>query len=521
MAASRVLQLPLYTLFKQTLLIVNTMKIVYISLYRFLSFPVRVLHALSRREGVDSYALFFKDANTNIHKKVTLDEIKILLDLIASIQPDIIGISLLAPYAELTKELVPAINKISNAPVVIGGKYPTITPERALEFCDYACIGEGEHVMLEIFECFKNQAGYKNIKGLWYKEPNGNIVNKGQQPLLQNLDEWPFHSVGDPQMYFIENNRLTETDIEQYSTSINMMAGLGCFYKCSYCVNSLLIPMNKDNGKLVRVKTPRSLVNEITHFKDRYANPKEIYFHDEVFGVSYTWTVEFCEEYIKSDIKLPFIIEMIPKMIQEKNIALLADAGLQGLTFGIQSGSEAVRNDILSRPGKNSELIEGAYILEKYKIKQYYDLILQNPFETYKDIESTLILLSNMPEPFSLHVYKMIFFPNYPISEQALKAGHIQDKDLTDKAIANSAINNWVYIPKTFTTNRKQILENCIFTLRYKKSFVRRIIKRVTYEKSVILSIFLNIIAKYYYVKDFTKLGMRGKMFVIPIPAIN
>ncbi len=47
------------------------MKIIYIAPYCYKSFPIRIFHALSLREGIDSYAIFFKNSYANNHKTVT------------------------------------------------------------------------------------------------------------------------------------------------------------------------------------------------------------------------------------------------------------------------------------------------------------------------------------------------------------------------------------------------------------------------------------------------------------------
>jgi len=44
---------------------------------------------------------------------------------------------------------------ISSASILVGGKYPTINPEGALNFADYVCKQEEELVFLEVLACAK------------------------------------------------------------------------------------------------------------------------------------------------------------------------------------------------------------------------------------------------------------------------------------------------------------------------------------------------------------------------------
>jgi|TARA_B100001964_G_C14022427_1_gene504497 radical SAM superfamily enzyme YgiQ (UPF0313 family) len=167
------------------------MKVAYISLYCYKSFPIRIFHSLSRKESINSHAIFFKNSSANNHTLVTEREIRILLDVVENIKPDLIAMSILAPYVAIAKKLIYYLRGKCDVPIIVGGKYPTVSSDKALEFADYACRGEGELVLREIFKSMENCLDLKTSKGLWYKNENGEVVDQGQQPLIQNLDEIP------------------------------------------------------------------------------------------------------------------------------------------------------------------------------------------------------------------------------------------------------------------------------------------------------------------------------------------
>ena len=116
------------------------------------------------------------------------------------------------------------------------------------------------------------------------------------------------------------------------------------------------------------MRSPDSIIDEIIALRSKQPNARAVSFNDEVFGVFDDWTEEFSRKY-KQRVGLPFVCELIPKLIKEHNIALLSDAGLRELHFGIQSGSDEMRNQILRRPGTNAEMIEKAQLLERYGVK--------------------------------------------------------------------------------------------------------------------------------------------------------
>ena len=483
---------------------VFVMKIVYISLYCNKSFPIRIFHSLSRKEGIDSHAIFFKNSSANNHTLVTEREIGILLDVVRNIKPDLIAMSILAPYVVVAKKLIHCIRKEYDVPAIVGGKYPTVSPDKALEFADYACVGEGELVLREIFKSMKSGLDLKKIKGLWYKNINGEVVDQGQQPLIQNLDEIPFPSVGDPQMYFIEKNHLLESDPELKDVLIWVMSGRGCVYQCSFCINSLLVPMNKGNGKFVRQRSPNNVIEEIEYRLKRHKYAEKAFFVDEVFGTSFNWTKEFSEKY-KERVGLPFFCELIPKLISEDNIKLLAGSGLNELNFGIQSGSDEIRNKVMNRPGTNKEILQKINILKKYKVNPRYDLILGNPFDTVEIFEETIDLLLQLPFPMAFNTFKMQFFPHYPFTLQALRKGFITEKDLTDENLENSVFRSWAFVPKIFSVNRRDYLESCVYLIAWNSNVGRRIAVYLRRRDSCLLGFTANILATFKYLFIFKR----------------
>lgn len=480
------------------------MKIIYISLYSYKSFPVRIFHALSRKQGVDSHAIFIKNSSANNHRPVTKKEIKIFIDIVKKINPDLIAISILAPYVVLAKKLIHEVRNISKAPIIVGGKYPTCFPEQALVFADFVCRGEGELVLMEIFERFSNGLDFKDFKdihGLWYKGENGKVVNQGQRTLIQDLDRFPFPSVGDPKMFFIENDCLIENDPEVFDPLIWMMSGRGCAFQCSYCVNSLLVPMNKANGRFLRQRTPDNIIEEIELRlkKNKYA--EKIWFLDELFGTSLKWTKSFCEKY-KKRVGLPFSCELNPVFIKDENIEILSDAGLFELNFGIQSGSDYIRNEIFNRPGTNREILEKVNILRKYNVTPRYDLILSNPFDTVKVLEDTIDLLCALPKPMYFNTFKMQYFPGYPFTEKALKEGFITENDISDEKLAQSIFKNWSFIPKIFSISRLHYLESCVYLLAWNSKIGAILSSFLRKRGNRFLGMVANILAriKYYFI---------------------
>lgn len=479
----------------------RTPRVMNISLYCFKSFAVRGFHGLSERCGVGVDSVFFKDTLTNRAQPVTDTETSLLLDLVRERQPDLITMSVMAPYVIHARALTEALRAISDAPIVLGGKFPTISPDEAMDFADYVCKGEGELVLIETYERLKAGESLDGIQGLWYRNDAGDIVDMGQRRLIENIDDLPYQSVGEANMYFIENDALTTDDPEILNDEVWVMAGRGCVYLCSYCVNSLLIPMNRGNGRFVRLRSPDSIIDEILSLKARQPNATAVSFNDEVFGVFDDWTEEFSRKY-KKRVGMPFHCELVPKLIKEHNVRHLVDAGMDRMHFGIQSGSDQLRAEVMRRPGKNSELLQKAHMLVGMGVHPQFDIILDSPFDSIQVLEESIDLLLDMPHPMNLNTYKMQYFPHYPLTQRALEEGYITQDDLDYETLADNVMKSMVFIPK-ISARRYDHLQAAIYLMPWDFQMIRALTQQIRKRHNGVAGILLCVLARLRYEQDF------------------
>jgi len=278
-------------------------------------------------------------------------EESLFVQQIIDLKPKLVGISVLSPYFLVAKRLTKLIKENSSALVIWGGVHPTISPETCIDETDLICIGEGEGAITELVACLRDGTDYSHIENLWIK--NGtDIVRNPMRPLIQDLDSLPFPSYGNDSFFFINSNKMNKNDPILTNEIIVIQSSRGCPYVCSYCVNSLLRPLFKNLGRYSRRRSVNSVIKEIKEIIYLSENPKSmVLFADEVFGNKKSWLDEF-ELHYKKEIGLPFYLEFTPAMIKPRILDKLIRSGLDTINFGIQSGSDYVRNQIFSRPGK-------------------------------------------------------------------------------------------------------------------------------------------------------------------------
>jgi radical SAM superfamily enzyme YgiQ (UPF0313 family) len=285
------------------------------------------------------------------------------------------------------------------------------------------CIGEGEYPLLELAERLSAGADYASVPNLWIRR-DGRIIKNDVRPLILDLDSLPFPVYGDEDKYLIENEAVTAADPALRTYNLNILASRGCPYHCAYCCNSLLRQISGGQGSWVRRRSVDNVMEEILRLKDRFPNLKRIDFIDEVFAWDRTWTASFIKRY-QQEVRLPFQCAQHPLMVDREILTMLKNAGLERVEIGVQSGSEHIRKDYFERPVSDEKILEASRLMTSMGIVPFYDVIVDNPFETERDRKDGLELLLRLSRPFHLHLFSLKYFPHTATTRRALAAGMI------------------------------------------------------------------------------------------------
>ena len=446
-------------------------QVVIIGLYTYFNVPVRILRpVVDKLDGVKAHTIFYKNYDSNIFSLPSIKEEEIFVNTIKQLNPKIVAISLLSPYVLIAKRLTELIKKYTSAIVIWGGVGPTITPEEHIKLTDIICIGEGERALEELVVAVRDGKDYKNIKNLWVKDES-KVIKNPQGSLIQDLDCLPFAEYGSEDMYFIEHNKLSREDPELDHPILYLQSTRGCPYSCSFCIETMYHDMYKGLGKFVRRRSVDSIVKEVNMHQNKPNNRKKrVYFIDEVFGSAPDFIDEFVPRY-KKEVGLPFDVLYHPKSLKVRTIGKLVEAGVKEINFGIQTGSDKIRNDIFTRPGTNAEIIELTKEISKHKVNIRYDLILDNDFETEETLKECINLILQLPKPVTFNTFSLQHFPDYPMTKMAVKAGHVTEEELEDwPTMMKRTTENWKFIPrlkkrKKTRTNQLQRLNNIIWMM--------------------------------------------------------
>ncbi len=402
-----------------------------IGFYNEKALGVKYLSNSLKKEGYEPHIVFFKEFNSIQPTKATNVELGLLTSLIDEIKPSYIGLSVMSSlYLETVYLVNNIIKRKFNIPIIWGGVYATLFPDKALEHGDYVIQGEGEEAIVELLEALSKNIDISRVENLAYRDKNGEITINEVRPLKQKLDELVYPQIGGENNYLIYNDSVIKGDPQLKDMVYEMSASRGCPFTCSYCSSINLKRLYTKKGKYVRFRSVDSVLKELSDAKNSIKNLKLVHFWDEIFSDDPNWINEFKIRY-KKEIGLPFKIWGHPLKINKHTIEGLVDAGLYQIVVGIQSGSPRVRRDIFHRTETSEDIINASKILSECRVPRViYDFMLQHPFETMDDLIKTYELCLQLEHPFELQLHGLNFLPGTDIVQKAIEEGHFTEAEL-------------------------------------------------------------------------------------------
>jgi radical SAM superfamily enzyme YgiQ (UPF0313 family) len=298
-------------------------------------------------------------------------------------------------------------------PMIAGGPHPTLHPELARrEGIDVVCRGEGEYSLLEYVEAVEKGGDGSDVPNLCFVK-DGELVRNPVRPLVEDLDALPFH---DWELYY--RHPFLRTNPVKY-----FFSGRGCPYNCSFCFNREYKEIYPNKQKYIRKWSVARVMAEIEDVRSRYPM-RFVRFEDDVFTLKKSWLAEFLPRY-RREIGLPFLCYLRAGE-SEETIAALKEAGCHTVLFGIETGDEARRNDLLGKGVTNDQIRDTARLLHKHRIHFFTTNMLGLPGETWETAMATLRLNQAIRVP---DTWCSVFQPyaGLPITRYAVEQGYLTE----------------------------------------------------------------------------------------------
>jgi len=177
--------------------------------------------------------------------------------------------------------------------------------------------------------------------------------------------------------------------------SLPILATRGCPYSCfKYCVYPL------QQGRKPRSRDVVKIVDELEYWYKKL-NVKMFVFRDPVFSINKKHTIEFCEELIKRNLKIRYVIETHLKILDSELIKILKQSGLKAVKVGVESGDEEVMKDANRFTIKKDEQLTKIRELEKNNILVSSMFIIGFPTDDEDSIMKTINYAKKLNTTFS------------------------------------------------------------------------------------------------------------------------
>jgi len=362
--------------------------------------------------GVMSIAGVLKASGHDVDLILIDEHPKEHLDLIGEYNPDVIGFSFMTGNRHWASALAKKLKQEFGKPIIFGGVHPTLFPEDIdFSYVDYVCIGEGEYPVLELMNRIEKGEDCSTIKNLWVKR-NGTTVKNPLRDLIEDFDSLPLPYRGIYYKYAF----IRDLPIKRF------VSGVGCPYSCTFCHNPLERKIFHGKGRHVRKKSVTRVIEEIRAVKDRFVL-KRVHFSDDLFVFDKQWLREFLEAYRK-EIRVPFSCNIRIDQVNEEMVKDMHESGCCGMSFGIESGSERIRNKILKKSLKEEDIINNSKIIRSYGIKLIITNLMGLPDETLEDAFKTVELNQRIHADYT-RANVLVPYPKTEIVDYAIERGFL------------------------------------------------------------------------------------------------
>jgi anaerobic magnesium-protoporphyrin IX monomethyl ester cyclase len=220
-----------------------------------------------------------------------------------------------------------------NVPIFAGNTVASTIPEILLKNTkvDIVVMGEGEVTTLELIQRLEDGKSLEGLKGVWYKNNDGKIVENPPREPIENLDSLPF-----PAWDLVPMERYLKNLIASSGYSSAPISTVrGCPYNCTFCCKTFI-------GYSVRSRSPENCIQEIKLLVDKYEIEGFLLF-DDLFIYNKQRAMRFCDLLIEEGLDyLKWPASARANLITKELAQKMKSAGCAWLGFGFESSSQKI-----------------------------------------------------------------------------------------------------------------------------------------------------------------------------------
>ncbi|HET9481772.1 MAG TPA: radical SAM protein [Candidatus Polarisedimenticolia bacterium] len=317
-----------------------------------------------------------------------------ILEHVRATAPDLIGFSVLSQQYDWACEKSRDLRRaLPDLPQVIGGVHCTMVPDEVhrSRLFDYVCVGEGEYALLALMDALERG------------EPTDRIPNlrlwKGDEPVVNPVAPFPDLKTLPRLDYDVFD---MEAVLAHTRGWMGILTSRGCPYKCTYCFNLEIVDQYVQDGaargvkEFLRFFPIDTMMQELQDLTRRYPQIRTFIFDDDLFTLNRKYVQDFCAAYRAAGVGRPFVVNGHVQCFDAGSARALKEAGCRIVKFGLESGSDRVRREVLHRFMTNDDIVRSFEAAHAYDLHTSAFVMFGLPHETRDEILETLDLCAKV-----------------------------------------------------------------------------------------------------------------------------
>jgi radical SAM superfamily enzyme YgiQ (UPF0313 family) len=327
------------------------------------------------------------------------------LDQILRERPKYLGLSCTTASVDNAAQIANAVKgKSPETQVLVGGPHITALPletfRRYPDF-DLGIVGEGEMATIDLLEAAEGKTNLKWVESAIFRQGDDVLVNPRRR-FLENFDALPFPAYdllpSFPQAYrppFLNYRK---------GPAASFVSSRGCPQVCTFCDRSVF-------GNQYRYYSEDYLL-ELTSFLTQRYGIQHLIFTDDQFAASRPRLIRLCEKMAKGNLPVQWNCDARVDSVDRDLLKLMKEAGCWMISYGIESGSRAILNQI--QKGITLDRVEQAVRwTQEAGIRAKGLFMIGHPQETEDTLRETFSFIKQCP----LDEINLSFLTPYPGTE--------------------------------------------------------------------------------------------------------